>query len=403
MLENIRIVELAEGLAGPLATSRLADLGAEVIKLELQGGDWMRGAEPRMTGTDVSAAFYALNRGKRSVALGPNPEQAAPLLLKLLARADAFVTDRSEDELTALGLGAILQTPWPDNPNLIVADVSTWGAQGPLAETPGSELTAQAFAGYTRYLGARGEPPRRLGADVGGAGAGVFTAQAVLAALLWRLRGGTGQRVSTSVLGSLMSMKSIQLAAQSDPDQYAGPRVGGPQDPPERGWNTKDGPIFFAFGGSVGATGRPGWTQFVEEVGLGHLLDDAKIDRNGRNTTGHGSLVHKMRHAYEAAFVNYTADDLVARIRKYGANVAKYQTADATLAHPQTQALGIVQQVEYAGANVEVRGFPARFSRFTPSISGDLPELGSAADAIASELGLSQAELQSYRANGGIA
>jgi crotonobetainyl-CoA:carnitine CoA-transferase CaiB-like acyl-CoA transferase len=402
MLDGIRVVELADGLAGPMAALRLGDLGASVIKIETADGDWMRAAQPELS-DGVSAAFFALNRGKRALALGPEPAHAATLLLRLLRAADVLITDRSDNALRALGLGAILDPVWAENPGLILADVTDWGRAGPWAGRNGSELAAQAMAGYTRYLGGPDLPPERLGADVGGAGAAMFTVQGVLAALLWRRRRGTGQRVSTSTLNALTSMKSIQLAAQSDPDQYSGPRVGGPQDPPERGWNTADRPIFFSFGGSVGAAGRPGWSQFVDEVGLGRLKDDKRLDPNGRNSTGHGSLVHAMRPAYEAGFANHTADSLVATIRKFGANVAMYMRADETLAHPQTQALGIVREVPGPGGPTPVRGFPARFSRSTNPLRGTAPGLGEHTADIAREAGLAEEELARLREIGGLA
>ncbi len=343
MLRGIRVIEFASGVAGPMAAVRPGDLGADVIKIEDAEGDWMRGAAPAME-DGVSAAFFALNRGKRALALGPTPALAGPMLLRLLAKADVFITDRSDTTLAALGVGEALTEGWPDNPRLIVADVSIWGRHGPMASTPGSELTAQAMAGYTRYLGTPKDPPRRLGADVAGAGAAVFTTQAVLAALLARQRGSGGQRVSTSLLNALISLKSIQLAAQSDPDQFEGPRIGAPYDPAERGWRTADRPIFFAFGGSVGAEGRPGWASFVEEIGMHHLLEDERLDHNGRNSTGHGSLVHEMREKYEEGFASYTADDLLERIRQRGAIAAVYVHADETIEHPQTAALNIVRE-----------------------------------------------------------
>jgi crotonobetainyl-CoA:carnitine CoA-transferase CaiB-like acyl-CoA transferase len=401
MLEGIRVVELASGVAGPMAALRLGDLGAEVVKVEEEGGDWMRGAAPAME-DGASAAFFALNRGKRALALGPNPRLAAPLLLRLLAQADVFITDRSEAALGALGIGDALAESWSENGRLIVADVSVWGRHGPMAGMPGSELAAQAMAGYTRYLGTPQDPPRRLGADVGGAGAAVFTVQGILAALLARRRGGGGQRVSTSLLNALMSMKSIQLAAQSDPDQYEGPRVGGPHDPPERGWRTADRPIFFSFGGSVGAEGRPGWSSFVEEIGMGELLADSRLDRNGRNSTGHGSRVHEMRETYEKGFASYTADDLVERIRARGANAAVYMHADETLAHPQTAALHIVHEVPAGGASARVRAFPARFSGGAPPLRGNAPALGQHGSAIAREAGLSRDEMLALRDAGGL-
>jgi crotonobetainyl-CoA:carnitine CoA-transferase CaiB-like acyl-CoA transferase len=330
---------------------------------------------------------------------------AAPLLLRLLAQADVFITDRSEDELRELGLGAVLDQPWAENPGLVVADVTVWGALGPWAGRPGSELAVQAMAGYTRYLGSSSETPRRLGADVAGTGAAMFTVQAVLAALLWRRRGGTGQRVSTSMLNALVSMKSIHLAAQSDPDRYAGPRVGGPYDPPERGWRTGDRPIFFAFGGSVGAEGRPGWTHFIEEVGLTAQLSGKGLDPTGRDCTGFGSRMHEMRPIYEAAFAAFTAGDLVQRIRKYGAIAAPYMHAGETMADPQITALGIMREVpcDLAGGTAKVTAFPARFSRSRPEHRGIAPRFAEHGGALAAACGFSTAEVAALQEQGGLA
>ena len=112
------------------------------------------------------------------------------------------------------------------------------------------------MAGYTRYVGTGGQPAVRLGANVAGCATGIFAAQAVLAALYARRTSQRGQRVDLSLLNSLLAMKTVHLAAQSDPDASEGPRVGGAYDPPERGWKTRDKPITFAFGGAVGAEGR---------------------------------------------------------------------------------------------------------------------------------------------------
>lgn len=387
MLKAICVIEFAEGIAGPLAALRLGDLGAEVVKVESAEGDWMRGAAPVIPGTQTSAAFFELNRGKRSVALPAEPGAARPLLRALLDKADVFITDRSDKELRAMGIEGLAADPYAPNPRLIRVNISAWGEHGPLSDRKGSELTAQAMAGYTRYLGVHGAPACRLGADVASAGTGVFACQSVLAALLWRGKSGKGQRISLSLLNSLLAMKSIHLAAQSDPDRYAGPRVGGANNPPERGWKTRDEPIFFSFGGSVGAQGRPGWVQFVEEVGLKHLLDDQRFDRNGRNSTGHGIDVHELREEYERGFARHSSEYLVGVIRKYAGNAAVYQSADAAIKHPQTQALGIVQSVP-AGVDVKVRSFPARFSRLRLQLKGNAPELGEHTAAVRAECSL---------------
>ena len=387
MIPSIKVVEFAEGVAGPLAGLRLAELGASVIKVEPAGGDWLRKAEPQMDGTGTSAAFFHLNCGKRSVALGADAPANRDLLAGLLEDADVLITDRSDADLRELGLAGLADGVYAANPKLVHVHITPFGRHGPMAHNKGSELTAQAMAGYTRYLGTQGEPARRLGADVASVGTGAFAAQAILAALLARRRRqGHGQRVDLSLLNSLLSMKSIHLAAQSDPDVYAGPRVGGAYYPPEKGWKTADEPVFFQFGGSVGAEGRPGWVEFIKEVGCEHLLADKRFDHGGRNSTGHGVDVNELRPVYEEAFANIPGARIVDIARKHAGNASVYQRADQTLAHPQTQALDIIKQIKGAGGPAQLRKFPARFSRSKPGVDTGAPGLGEHTAEIVAEL-----------------
>jgi crotonobetainyl-CoA:carnitine CoA-transferase CaiB-like acyl-CoA transferase len=362
VLKGIKVVELAEGVAGPLAALRLCELGADVVKVEPAGGDYMRGAYPQAPGSDTSAAFLDMNRGKRSVIAGSSPEAAAALLTRLLRDADIVITDRADDGLAAFGIGAALEAAEHGNSKLIHIAITPWGRHGPIRNRNGSELTAQAMAGYTRYLGEHGLPARRLGADVASVGTATFAVQATLAALFARGSSGKGQRVDLSLCNTLLSMKSIHLAAQSNPDEYKGPRVGGANHPPELGWKTADEPVFMAFGGSVGPSGRAGWVDFVKEVGLEKLLEDPRCDKNGRLSTGHGTHVHEMRETYEQAFKKFSGEHVAETIRKYRGSASVYQRLDTTLAHPQAQALGLIQEVERDGMKDRHRRFPARFS-----------------------------------------
>ena len=382
VLKKIRVVEFAEGVPGPLAALRLSDLGADVIKVESVEGDWLRNAAPALPGSEMSAAYFELNRGKRSVVLNEKLTLSA-----LLKNADVFITDRTPEQLAALGVTGLDAEPYAANPKLVRIAISFWGDRGPLRLNKGSELAAQAMAGYTRYVGSREAPACRLGADVACAGTGIFAVQATLAALIARAKSGIGQRVTLSLLNSLLALKSIHLAAQSDPDVYAGPRVGGANYPPERGWKTKDEPIFFAFGGSVGAEGRPGWVKFCEEAGFNRLLEDPRFDKIGRDSTGYGVQVQELRADYEREFARYSAEELVALIRKHAGNAASYQRADQALAHPQTEALGMVREVPAAGgATVKVRAFPARFSNMQLELKGVAPALGEHTQSVLAEL-----------------
>lgn len=398
-LKSLKVVEFAEGIAGPFAGGRLADLGASVIKVETVDGDWLRDAYPAMPGGNDSAAFFELNRGKRSLRLGSNLALAADALCTILADADVLILDQPQAVRDAMDLTAMLA----DRPDLIVVDISAWGPSGPWAGKAGSELTAQATAGYWRYLGTADQPARRLGADVGSIGTGLFAVQAVLASLFWREQSGQGQIVTLSLLNSLLSMKSIHLAAQSDPDAYLGPRIGGPFDPIERGWKTSDRPIFFAFGGSVGATGRAGWEQFVDEMGMGELLSDPRFEKNGKNSTGHGSDAVRLRPVYEDFFAGKTSSELVAAMHKYRANASVYATTAEALDHPQTQALDIVTSVENRQDQTRIRKFPAKFSELEIEMAGNAPRLGEHGQDILLELGVSGEDVANWLAEGAIA
>lgn len=385
-LAGIRIVEVAAGVAGPLAACRLADLGATVIKVETGDGDWMRDCPPFLA-DGTGSVFFALNRGKRGIRIDPDATLDRATLRRLVQGADVLVTDRTTAELGALGLAGVDADVCAWHPALVVAQISAQGKRGPLAGKPGSELVAQAMAGYTRYVGAGGQPAVRLGADVAGCATGIFTAQAVLAALYARRRGEGGQRVDLSLLNSLLAMKTVHLAAQSDPDAFEGPRVGGAYDPPERGWKTADKPITFAFGGAVGAEGRPGWTQFVAAMGLAKMLDDPRYDKNGRLTTGLGPKARELKPEYEEQFVRFPAEEVVARVREFGGFASAYLTHEELMREPQVAALGIVRELGQRGSKVPALGFPVKFGATPTALRGEAPRLGEHTQDIVNEAG----------------
>jgi crotonobetainyl-CoA:carnitine CoA-transferase CaiB-like acyl-CoA transferase len=374
-LGGLRIVELSSGVAGPLAACRLGDLGADVVKVEWGDGDWMRACPPTLD-DGMGAAYFALNRGKRSLYVDTDSADCRAALRGLAERADVLITDLDSAALARLGLGGVDADVCAWNPALIAVRISAFGREGPLAHKSGSELCAQAMAGYTRYVGARGEPAVRLGADVAGCATGIFATHAVLSALLARERTGSGQRIDLSLLNSLLAMKTVHLAAQSDPDVYEGPRVGGAYDPPERGWATADAPITFAFGGSVGVEGRPGWEQFVQTVGLARLLRDVRFDKSGRRTTGLGPKARELRAEYEAAFTLRPSAEIVARVREFGGLASAYLTHEQLLSEPQVQAQAIVSHVMAPSGPVRALAFPVKFSAAEPLLRQGAPALG---------------------------
>jgi crotonobetainyl-CoA:carnitine CoA-transferase CaiB-like acyl-CoA transferase len=404
-LEGVTVVELASGIGGPLAGLRLGDLGAAVTKVERDPGDWLRQAAPTVEGTTDSATFVALNRGKRSLGLGDNLQAAAAVLTALVSTADVVISDWDEDAMEAGGLSDAQARADKGDSAQVWLNLSSYGVAGPWVGRPGSELIVQGATGYTRYLGeGRGRPVSRLGADVAGCATGIFAVEAALAALLWRRRGGTGQTVGLSAMNSLLSMKSIHLAAQSDPDDYQGPRIGGPHYEVERGWKTADRPITFSFGGSVGEHGRPGWVNFVAEVGLGWMLEDDRFkdDPTGRLTTGLGVLAPELRGEYEKEFVKHSSEELVTLIRKHGGAAAVFQDHQGVVDHEQTAALGILHAGGEGGGPRQFTGFPARFSETEVSHTGRVPRYSEHTEEVCRELGLDPFEVRTLLEKGGL-
>lgn len=370
-LKGIQVIELAQGVAGPMAACRLADLGATVTKIEFDEGDWTRNCAPFLK-DGMSNVFFSLNRGKKSVWLKSCDSNAQKALKELILQADVFVTDMNTQQCRDKGIDGVDSTMCAWHPKLVVAQLSAYGKNGPLSNRAGSELTSQAMAGYTRYVGQGSEASIRLGADVAGCSTAIFTVQAILAALLERNKSHQGQRIDLSLLNSLLSMKTVHLAAQSDPDTYEGPRVGGAYDPPERGWATKDKPITFAFGGAVGAEGRAGWTDFVKDLNMSHMLDDPRYDKNGRLTTGLGPMARTLKSDYEKGFKKHPSEYVVAKVREHGGFASAYLNHSELMNEPQIKAMNIIQKVKTGSTFVDVLTFPAKFSNISVQIKGEI-------------------------------
>jgi crotonobetainyl-CoA:carnitine CoA-transferase CaiB-like acyl-CoA transferase len=352
VLTGMRIVEWCSGIAGPLAGRRLRDFGATVTRLELPDEqDWLQAAGACLSPSVDSVVFEALNAGKQCVSMGTDWRNNKDLENEL-SSADIVITDKTREQVDAAGLRLLRSDVEAGVSPVIWVSVTPHGPRGPWARMPGSELTVEASTGYMGYIGI--EPgASRLGNYVGEIGTGIFATQAALAAIYAKAeRSAGGQWIDVSVMQSLLSMASIQVAAHADPDDFLGPRIRGEFYPPQRGWRCSDGQITFAFGGAVGKSGRPGWVNFVQEIGAGWMLEDERFDEFGLDTTGLGIRVEETREAYEDAFSSYTCDELVRLIREYGGSAARFQTLPEALNHPQVHKLGLVHDAANTGASV---------------------------------------------------
>lgn len=352
---DLQIVEVAEGIAGPVCGLMFADLGAQVVKFEPPGGDRSREWGP-LLGERSSAIFEQLNRGKQSVQCDLSTPAGRDRLTAAVAQADVLVVQMDQVDRAACGIDwrALAER----HPGLIVCEVDAAGDLGPLAGVAGSELTVQAMSGFTRYLGELSGVPCRLGFEIGSMAGGIHIFHAAAAALFARLRSGLGQHVHVSCLGALMSMKSILFAANANPDKWDGFHLLGPRWPPDTGWHTSDGQITFDFRYQY----RDQWVNFCNAVGLGHLPDHPDY-QDWRSTIQIGDRRHQYGQPYRDVFARMTCEEASGLINSFGGISVKFHDYTEVLSHPQTQAMQVLVDVPDAPAGAQIQiGVPFRYN-----------------------------------------
>lgn len=324
ILDGIKVIELAEGIPGPACGMQLADLGANVLKIEPPGGDrarhWFEGA--------ASPVFDQLNRGKRSICLDLAEGDDHATLMRLVEDADVVIVHLDPEIAEAAAID--WRSVQAHQPDLVVCELTETGSTGELAGMAGSELVHQAMSGFMRYAGGR-DAPCRIGYEIASVGAGMHALQAVLAALFRRGEpGGSGDHISISLLGQLLTLKSILMAAQSEPDQWEGFHLNGPHWEPDVGWATRDGQVTFDFRHGM----RDAWARFCEAIGLGHLVDDPEYD-DWRSTIYIGDRKATHGDVYRARFSEMTSAEVSKLINGLGGISVKFHDYAELLAHEQ--------------------------------------------------------------------
>lgn len=390
-LSDYRIVDLTQGLCGPFGSMRLGDAGAEIVKIEPLDGDASRTMGPPFIG-DESAVFLSLNRNKKSLGLDIHTAEGQEIVRRLVTQADVVLEDFGAGEAEKLGLGyADLQVL---NPKLIYCAVSAFGEKGPLSNLPGAELVIQAMADYTNSLGRIGEPPVRLGTDVASLSTGVFISQAVTAGLFHRLRKGEGQRVSVSMLGTLLHMRGIMWTSMTDPDDWYGFHLDSYTKPPDEGYKTKDGYVFF----SLRRGSSEDWDRLLISLGMEEYLADPRFDGFGREVTGVGRYVAEVKPIWEKAFATKTNDEIVHLIHEFQGDAVPFTNYMSLFQHPQVQELDVVREIEHPTAGTfETIGPVWRFSDTPAAVQSPPPTLGQHTDEILLGLGYSSDDIERLR------
>ncbi|HUP31344.1 MAG TPA: CoA transferase [Usitatibacter sp.] len=392
-LQGIRVIELAQIMAGPTCGMLLADMGADVIKVEkLPGGDDTRSyTEPAIHGE--SAAFMMLNRNKRGMAVNLKAPGGLEVVKRLLADADVVTENYRKGTLEKLGLGyEVLEKL---NPRLVYCAISGYGRTGPYADKGGFDLIAQGFAGLMSITGEPGGPPVKSGTSIADINAGIFAALGIVSALLARARTGRGQMVETSLMEAAIQQtywqSAIFFATGVNPGPSGSAHI---LTAPYQAFPTADGWI------NVGGANQPNWERIVKVIGRPELAADPRFRSNGdrmRNLAELTPLIaERLRERSSAEWIR--------DFEEAGVPVGPVNRIGDMLADPQVAAREMVVEVEHPVAGrVKAIGMPVKFGETPAAITRAAPTLGQHTDAILATLGYGAAEIARLRSDGAVA
>lgn len=374
-LTGIKVVDLSKILAGPYATMSLADMGAEVIKIEHpDGGDPTRAWGPPFLGDD-STYFLAINRNKRSVTVDLKSSEGQDYIFELLEDADVVVENfRPGSNLQEIFDYKLLSERFP---HLVVLHISAFGDHGPLKDEPGYDMIAQAAGGVMSLTGEEDGPPAKTGYAIGDLGASVFGTIGLLAALVERERTGRGQYVTTSLYESQLALHinwaSNYFATGEDPHRMGSKH---PNLAPYQAYKAADTYFVIAVGNDEM------WQRLCQVLERDDLATDTRL------ATNRGRVVHReyMNQELEATLGTQSAEAWCDTLKSAGVPVSPIRTIAEVYDHPQTHALNMVQTVEHPViGELKQVAFPVNFRGQRPPVTVAPPVLDGQATQLQTE------------------
>jgi crotonobetainyl-CoA:carnitine CoA-transferase CaiB-like acyl-CoA transferase len=392
VLSGVRVLDLTTIVAGPAASMILADLGADVIKVERPGsGDDGRAMGPHRG--PWGGYFSVLNRGKRSIALDIRRVTGREAVLRLAATCDVFLENFRGGKAAALGLDE--PAVRARKPDIIYASLSAYGSKGPDYPRPGYDAVLQARTGIMSITGTGEGAPIRAGVSILDLGAGMWAALGILAALLEKQRSGAGQRVDTSLFETGLMLMSYHLLYR----QFAGvnPKPQGSRHTafaPYGAYPAAEGSIM------IGISSDKAFRRLADALGKPEWADDPRFRTNP----------DRVRHTPELdrciaeVFRTHPVSHWTAVLDRHDVANDPVQAPDQVMADPQVAALAMLEEVELAGQqSALLPRLPIGLSGCAPSIQGPPPELGEHTRAILREAGYSDAEVAELVGSGAAA
>lgn len=382
-LKGMRVIELAHIMSGPSCGLMLADMGADVIKVEKPDGDDSRRFLPPDI-NDESAAYMMMNRNKRGIVIDLKQDEGKAALLRLISGADVVIENFRKGTLEGLGLG--YEELRKRNPGLIYCEISGFGRTGPYAERGGFDLIAQGMSGLMAITGeGPGRPPVKVGAPVTDIVAGIIAAMGILAAYAHKLQSGEGQKVDTSLFEAGITLTYWQSAIAFATGQSPGPMGSAhPLNAPYQAFKTADGWI------NVGAANQRNWERLLRVIGKDDLGSDPRFATNAHRMNNLPALVEVLTPVFE---LKSTAAWLEA-LEEVGVPAGPVLSISDMHNDPQAIAREMIVSLDHLVAGpVKAIGTPVKLSATPCQVDRPAPTLGQHTREVLEEAGYSEAEI----------
>ncbi len=380
-LEDIRVLELTNFMAGPFCGMLLADMGADVIKVENpSGGDFTRAASPSIGGE--GAGFLAVNRNKRSIALDLKSERGREVFLQLVGTSDVVVENLRPGTLDDLGIG---YTALRDaNPRIVLSSTSGFGQTGPYKDRAALDLIVQGMSGIMSITGEEGRPPVKVGVPLADLSAALFATYAILSALRVRDRTGEGQHIDISLLESAIALEAWETSGYLATGEVPKPLGSAHRiNAPYQAVRTADGYI------TIGATTPANWDSFTKALGIERLSADQRFRTGPLRRQNHEELARLI----EEVTVKEASDHWYRLLERAGVPCGVLYTLDQVLEDEHVRARGVVRELEHTKlGRVKAVGSPVRLSRTPLRLERAGPLLGEHTREILEELGVPDAD-----------
>jgi crotonobetainyl-CoA:carnitine CoA-transferase CaiB-like acyl-CoA transferase len=388
-LSGIRVLDLTRILAGPFCTMILADMGADVIKVETPGiGDPLRQQGAKRDG--LSWYFAGFNRNKRSLSLNLRSEAGKDVLARLIAGCDVLVENYRPGVLDRMGFGE--ERLKQLKPDLVYANISGFGTTGPYRDRPSFDFIAQAMSGFMAVTGPAGGEPMRAGPPIADLVAGLYGAIGVCAALVRRGRTGAGDTVGSSLNNGLISLLAYLAANHFATGEE--PRRTGNDHPivsPYGMFRTADGEVALA------PSQEQSYQRLVDALGLPELREDPRFRTNDLRVANRTA----MNEAVEARLRTNTTEYWIETLNAAGVPCGRVLGLGEVFADPQVADQEMVLSQEHPGhGTVRMLGFPIKFADAPCRLRRPAPEIGAATDAVLCEFGYAADEIAALRAAG---